>query len=55
VATRYHCAENAITFKGIQGIQGIQRDKQNRARRMRGSGKSAAGVLWSLRDLRVRV
>jgi putative transposase len=29
--------------------------RQDGARRMRGSGKPAAGVLWSLRDLRVRV
>jgi len=29
--------------------------RKDGARRMRGSGKAAAGVLWSLRDLRVRV
>jgi len=29
--------------------------RQDGARRMRGSGKPAAGVLWSLRDLRLRV
>jgi len=29
-------------------------NRKDGARRMRGSGKSAAGVLWSLRDLRVR-
>ena len=29
--------------------------RKDGARRMRGSGKPAAGVLWSLRDLRVRV
>ena len=29
--------------------------RKDGARRMRGSGQPAAGVLWSLRDLRVRV
>jgi hypothetical protein len=29
--------------------------RKNGARRMKGNGKPAAGVLWSLRDLRVRV
>ena len=29
--------------------------RKDGARRMRGSGKAAAGVLWSLRDLRLRV
>jgi hypothetical protein len=29
--------------------------RKNGARRMRGNGKAAAGVLWSLRDLRVRL
>jgi putative transposase len=29
--------------------------RKDGARRMRGSGKAAAGVLWSMRDLRVRV
>ena len=29
--------------------------RKDGARRMRGSGKAAAGVLWSVRDLRVRV
>jgi hypothetical protein len=29
--------------------------RKDGARRMRGSGKPAAGVLWSMRDLRVRV
>jgi hypothetical protein len=29
--------------------------RKDGARRMRGSGKAAAGVLWSLRDLRVRL
>lgn len=29
--------------------------RQDGARRMKGSGKAAAGVLWSVRDLRVRV
>jgi putative transposase len=29
--------------------------RKDGARRMRGNGKTAAGVLWSLRDLRVRV
>jgi len=29
--------------------------RKDGARRMRGSGKAAAGVLWSLRDLRVKV
>lgn len=29
--------------------------RKDGARRMRGSGKPAAGVLWSLRDLRLRV
>jgi putative transposase len=29
--------------------------RKNGARRMRGNGKAAAGVLWSMRDLRVRV
>jgi hypothetical protein len=28
--------------------------RKDGARRMRGSGTSAAGVLWSVRDLRVR-
>jgi hypothetical protein len=29
--------------------------RKDGARRMRGNGQPAAGVLWSLRDLRVRV
>jgi hypothetical protein len=29
--------------------------RKDGARRMRGSGQAAAGVLWSMRDLRVRV
>jgi len=29
--------------------------RKDGARRMRGSGKPAAGVLWSMRDLRVKV
>jgi len=29
--------------------------RKDGARRMRGSGKAAAGVLWSMRDLRLRV
>ena len=29
--------------------------RKDGARRMRGNGKPAAGVLWSLRDLRVRI
>jgi hypothetical protein len=29
--------------------------RKDGARRMKGNGKAAAGVLWSLRDLRVRV
>ena len=29
--------------------------RKDGARRMRGSGKAAAGVLWSVRDLRVGV
>jgi putative transposase len=29
--------------------------RKDGARRMKGSGKAAAGVLWSVRDLRVRV
>ena len=29
--------------------------RKDGARRMKGSGKDAAGVLWSVRDLRVRV
>jgi hypothetical protein len=29
--------------------------RKDGARRMRGAGKAAAGVLWSVRDLRVRV
>ncbi|MCX8497219.1 MAG: hypothetical protein ORN51_13645, partial [Akkermansiaceae bacterium] len=29
--------------------------RKDGARRLRGSGKAAAGVLWSVRDLRVRV
>jgi hypothetical protein len=29
--------------------------RKDGARRMKGSGKAAAGVLWSLRDLRVRL
>jgi len=29
--------------------------RKDGARRMRGNGKTAAGVLWSLRDLRLRV
>ena len=29
--------------------------RKDGARRMRGSGAPAAGVLWSMRDLRVRV
>jgi hypothetical protein len=29
--------------------------RKDGARRMRGTGKAAAGVLWSLRDLRVRL
>jgi len=29
--------------------------RKDGARRMRGSGAAAAGVLWSVRDLRVRV
>jgi hypothetical protein len=28
--------------------------RKDGARRMRGSGKAAAGVLWSARDLRMR-
>jgi hypothetical protein len=29
--------------------------RKDGARRMKGSGKDAAGVLWSVRDLRVRI
>ena len=29
--------------------------RKDGARRMRGNGKPAAGVLWSMRDLRVRI
>jgi putative transposase len=29
--------------------------RKDGARRLRGNGKAAAGVLWSMRDLRVRV
>ncbi|MGL5018549.1 MAG: chemotaxis protein CheW, partial [Luteolibacter sp.] len=29
--------------------------RKDGARKLRGSGKAAAGVLWSMRDLRVRV
>jgi hypothetical protein len=29
--------------------------RKDGARRMKGTGKAAAGVLWSARDLRVRV
>ena len=29
--------------------------RKDGARRLRGNGKEAAGVLWSVRDLRVRV
>jgi hypothetical protein len=29
--------------------------RRDGARRMKGSGKAAAGVLWSVRDLRLRV
>jgi putative transposase len=29
--------------------------RKDGARRLRGSGKPAAGILWSLRDLRVKV
>jgi hypothetical protein len=30
-------------------------NRKDGARRMRGNAKAAAGVLWSVRDLRVRV
>jgi REP element-mobilizing transposase RayT len=40
----FACARDRFTARRKDG-----------ARRMRGSGKPAAGVLWSLRDLRVRI
>ena len=33
----------------------ITETRKDGARRMRGNGKAAAGVLWSIRDLRVGV
>ncbi|QTN32499.1 hypothetical protein HZ994_09210 [Akkermansiaceae bacterium] len=33
----------------------FSRKRKDGARRMRGSGKAAAGVLWSVRDLRVGI
>jgi len=41
------------TFAGARGR--FPAARKDGARRMRGSGKAAAGVLWSLRDLRVNV
>jgi len=41
------------TFAGARGR--FPEARKDGARRMRGSGKAAAGILWSLRDLRVNV
>jgi putative transposase len=40
-------------FEGARERFGPKR--KDGARRLRGSGKPAAGVLWSMRDLRVKI